>query len=79
MFECRFSMDGLSFAATDALGHLILFGFGDDQPYQKVRECVVSYYCIVGTTKVWVWPVKKNITQKPASLLPDDNEAVLGR
>jgi len=30
-------MDGLSFAATDALGHVILFGFGDDQPYQKVR------------------------------------------
>ena len=37
MFECQFSMDGLSFAATDALGHVILFGFGDDQPYQQVR------------------------------------------
>ncbi|XP_065906501.1 bromodomain and WD repeat-containing protein 3-like isoform X2 [Dysidea avara] len=38
VFECRFSMDGLSFAATDALGHLILFGFGDDQPYQKFPD-----------------------------------------
>jgi len=33
-------MDGLSFAATDALGHVILFGFGDDQPYQQVRVSV---------------------------------------
>ena len=42
MFVSRFSVDGLSFSAADHLGHLILFGFGADQPYQKVREYVIQ-------------------------------------
>ena len=35
-------------------------------------------HCIVGSTKVWVRPMK-NITQKPPSLFPDEEEAVLVR
>ena len=38
VFDCRFSPDGLTFAATDALGHVILFGFGDKWTYRKVTK-----------------------------------------
>ena len=38
VFDCRFSPDGLTFAATDALGHVILFGFGDKWAYRKVTK-----------------------------------------
>ena len=54
-------------------------------PLLAMLVCKLTYplnsdiiQCIVGTTKVWVWPMK-NITQKPVSLFPDDNEAVLVR
>ena len=42
MFDCHFSPDGLTFAATDALGHVILFGFGDKRRYRKVIKVMVE-------------------------------------
>ena len=37
IFDCKFSADGQHFACTDSHGHLLLFGFGCSQPYEKVN------------------------------------------
>lgn len=36
IFDCKFSPNGLQFVATDSHGHLIIFGFGSDELYQRV-------------------------------------------
>lgn len=42
VFDCKFSMDGQHFACTDSHGHLLIFGFGCSQPYEKVSLCVLN-------------------------------------
>ena len=36
VFDCKFSPDGLTCAAVDSYGFLTIFGFGSDEPYNKV-------------------------------------------
>jgi WD40 repeat protein len=36
VFDCKFSPDGEKFATTDSHGHLAIYGFGSNEPYQKV-------------------------------------------
>ncbi|KAG7274129.1 hypothetical protein CRUP_011464 [Coryphaenoides rupestris] len=38
IFDCKFSADGQHFACTDSHGHLLLFGFGCSQPYEKTQQ-----------------------------------------
>uniref|UniRef100_A0A8C5ACP5 Bromo domain-containing protein n=1 Tax=Gadus morhua TaxID=8049 RepID=A0A8C5ACP5_GADMO len=38
IFDCKFSADGQHFACTDSHGHLLLFGFGCSQPYEKIPD-----------------------------------------
>ena len=48
---------------------------------KAITTCIkilCDMHTLLGTTKVWAWPMK-NITQKPASLFPNDDEAVLVR
>jgi len=42
----------------------------------SAKNHTVTWYCIVGTTQVWVWPTTE-YPRKPASILPFDNMAVL--
>ena len=36
VFDCKFSPDGTSFAATDSHGHLMIYGFGSNEKHKKV-------------------------------------------
>ena len=36
IFDCKFSPDGQMFGATDSHGHLLLFGFGSNERYNRV-------------------------------------------
>ena len=36
MFDCKWAPDGQSFAATDAHGYLMYFGFGSSERYKRV-------------------------------------------
>uniref|UniRef100_A0A672MLK0 Bromodomain and WD repeat domain containing 3 n=1 Tax=Sinocyclocheilus grahami TaxID=75366 RepID=A0A672MLK0_SINGR len=38
VFDCKFSVDGQHFACTDSHGHLLIFGFGCSQPYEKIQD-----------------------------------------
>ncbi|XP_052086696.1 bromodomain and WD repeat-containing protein 3-like isoform X1 [Mytilus californianus] len=38
MFDCKFSPDGLSFAATDSHGHMLNFGFGGSEIHKKIPQ-----------------------------------------
>uniref|UniRef100_A0A6I8NIC6 Bromodomain and WD repeat domain containing 3 n=1 Tax=Ornithorhynchus anatinus TaxID=9258 RepID=A0A6I8NIC6_ORNAN len=38
VFDCKFSPDGQHFACTDSHGHLLLFGFGCSQYYEKIPD-----------------------------------------
>uniref|UniRef100_A0A8B9JV82 Bromodomain and WD repeat domain containing 3 n=1 Tax=Astyanax mexicanus TaxID=7994 RepID=A0A8B9JV82_ASTMX len=38
VFDCKFSADGQHFACTDSHGHLLIFGFGCSQPYEKIPD-----------------------------------------
>uniref|UniRef100_A0A8C2HA97 Bromodomain and WD repeat domain containing 3 n=1 Tax=Cyprinus carpio TaxID=7962 RepID=A0A8C2HA97_CYPCA len=38
VFDCKFSVDGQHFACTDSHGHLLIFGFGCSQPYEKIPD-----------------------------------------
>lgn len=38
VFDCKFSPDGQSFAATDSHGYLSLFGFGSNEKHDMVRK-----------------------------------------
>uniref|UniRef100_A0AAR2JN08 Bromo domain-containing protein n=1 Tax=Pygocentrus nattereri TaxID=42514 RepID=A0AAR2JN08_PYGNA len=38
VFDCKFSIDGQHFACTDSHGHLLIFGFGCSQPYEKIPD-----------------------------------------
>nr|XP_008105713.1 PREDICTED: bromodomain and WD repeat-containing protein 1 isoform X2 [Anolis carolinensis] len=38
VFDCKFSSDGLHFACTDSHGHLLIFGFGCNKPYEKIPD-----------------------------------------
>lgn len=40
IYDCKFSPDGLMFAATDSHGHLSLYGFGSAQPYDALPDQV---------------------------------------
>lgn len=42
VFDCKFSLDGQHFACTDSHGHLLIFGFGCNKPYEKVRPVFYS-------------------------------------
>lgn len=54
VFDCKFSADGQHFACTDSHGHLLIFGFGCSQPYEKVSLCVLDEQ----ETKCWFWSLK---------------------
>ena len=36
IFDCKFSPNGHMFSATDSHGHLLIFGFGSNERYEKV-------------------------------------------
>ncbi|GAA6108915.1 bromodomain and WD repeat-containing protein 3 isoform X2, partial [Tachysurus ichikawai] len=38
VFDCKFSADGQHFACTDSHGHLLIFGFGCSQLYEKIPD-----------------------------------------
>uniref|UniRef100_A0A670JXD1 Bromodomain and WD repeat domain containing 3 n=1 Tax=Podarcis muralis TaxID=64176 RepID=A0A670JXD1_PODMU len=38
VFDCKFSPDGQHFACTDSHGHLLLFGFGCNNSYEKIPD-----------------------------------------
>uniref|UniRef100_A0A674KA90 Bromo domain-containing protein n=1 Tax=Terrapene triunguis TaxID=2587831 RepID=A0A674KA90_9SAUR len=38
VFDCKFSSDGQHFACTDSHGHLLIFGFGCNKPYEKIPD-----------------------------------------
>ncbi|XP_049730815.1 bromodomain and WD repeat-containing protein 1 isoform X2 [Elephas maximus indicus] len=38
VFDCKFSQDGQHFACTDSHGHLMIFGFGCNKPYEKIPD-----------------------------------------
>ncbi|XP_051961036.1 bromodomain and WD repeat-containing protein 3 isoform X2 [Xyrauchen texanus] len=38
VFDCKFSVDGQHFACTDSHGHLLIFGFGCSEPYEKIPD-----------------------------------------
>ncbi|XP_069068681.1 bromodomain and WD repeat-containing protein 3 isoform X2 [Pleurodeles waltl] len=38
VFDCKFSPDGQHFVCTDSHGHLLLFGFGCSNPYEKIPD-----------------------------------------
>uniref|UniRef100_A0A4W3HK43 Bromodomain and WD repeat-containing protein 1 n=1 Tax=Callorhinchus milii TaxID=7868 RepID=A0A4W3HK43_CALMI len=38
VFDCKFSPDGQHFACTDSHGHLLIFGFGCNKPYEKIPD-----------------------------------------
>ncbi|XP_060626304.2 bromodomain and WD repeat-containing protein 1 isoform X2 [Anolis sagrei] len=38
VFDCKFSSDGHHFACTDSHGHLLIFGFGCNKPYEKIPD-----------------------------------------
>ncbi|KAF5906074.1 bromodomain and WD repeat-containing protein 3-like isoform X1 [Clarias magur] len=40
VFDCKFTPDGHRFACTDSHGHLVIFGFGNSKPYEKLPDQV---------------------------------------
>jgi hypothetical protein len=48
VFDCKFSPDGEKFATTDSHGHLAIYGFGSNEPYQKVCLHFHSLLCLPG-------------------------------
>ncbi|CAL1571939.1 unnamed protein product [Knipowitschia caucasica] len=40
VFDCKFTPDGQRFACTDSHGHLLIFGFGSNKPYEKLPDQV---------------------------------------
>ncbi|KAJ6662401.1 hypothetical protein lerEdw1_011814 [Lerista edwardsae] len=38
VFDCKFSSDGQHFTCTDSHGHLLIFGFGCNRPYEKIPD-----------------------------------------
>ncbi|KAG8136513.1 hypothetical protein E2320_005088 [Naja naja] len=38
VFDCKFSSDGQYFTCTDSHGHLLIFGFGCNKPYEKIPD-----------------------------------------
>lgn len=38
VFDCKFSPDGLSFAATDSHGHVLNFGFGGNEVHKQIPQ-----------------------------------------
>lgn len=44
LYDCKFSPDGHMFVATDSYGHLSLFGFGSDDPYQSIPDQMFFNY-----------------------------------
>ncbi|XP_063161419.1 bromodomain and WD repeat-containing protein 1 [Candoia aspera] len=38
VFDCKFSSDGQHFTCTDSHGHLLIFGFGCNKPYEKIPD-----------------------------------------
>lgn len=50
VYDCKFTPDGQSFAATDSHGHLLFFGFGSNEKIKQVtselsnmRDYLVDY------------------------------------
>ena len=37
VFDCKWSPDGLSIAATDAFGQLLILGHGNPEPYEAIE------------------------------------------
>lgn len=44
LYDCKFSPDGTMFVVTDSYGHLSLFGFGSDTPYQSIPDQMFFNY-----------------------------------
>ncbi|CAL1573733.1 unnamed protein product [Knipowitschia caucasica] len=38
IYDCKFSTDGQHFAGTDSHGHLLVFGFGCSQAYERIPD-----------------------------------------
>lgn len=47
IFDCKFSADGQHFACTDSHGHLLIFGFGCSQPYEKVTKKLSTLFFLL--------------------------------
>nr|XP_022292305.1 bromodomain and WD repeat-containing protein 3-like isoform X1 [Crassostrea virginica] len=70
VFDCKFSLDGLSYAATDSHGHLLLFGFGSNEKHKKIPEEVffhTDYRPLMRDANNYVLDEQ---TQQPPHLMP---------
>ncbi|XP_046581352.1 bromodomain and WD repeat-containing protein 3-like [Haliotis rubra] len=70
VFDCKFAPDGLSFAAVDSHGHLLMFGFGSNEKYQKVPKEVffhTDYRPLIRDANNYVLDEQ---TQQPPHLMP---------
>lgn len=70
VFDCKFALDGLSYAATDSHGHLLLFGFGSNEKHKKIPEEVffhTDYRPLMRDTNNYVLDEQ---TQQPPHLMP---------
>ncbi|XP_062620168.1 bromodomain and WD repeat-containing protein 3-like isoform X2 [Saccostrea cucullata] len=70
VFDIKFAPDGLSFAATDSHGHLLLFGFGSNEKHKQVPEEVffhTDYRPLMRDANNYVLDEQ---TQQPPHLMP---------
>lgn len=50
LFDAKWSPDGFTIAATDSHGHLILFGIGHNEKFQRVSRYIMD--CSLFTTNI---------------------------
>ena len=53
VFDCKFSPDGTSFAATDSHGHLMIYGFGSNEKHKKVEFQTASMQHLFHIVPFW--------------------------
>ncbi|KAK7108775.1 PH-interacting protein-like [Littorina saxatilis] len=70
VYDCKFTPDGQSFAATDSHGHLLFFGFGANEEIKKVPQEVffhTDYRPLIRDANNFVLDEQ---TQQPPHLMP---------
>ncbi|XP_025097468.1 PH-interacting protein-like isoform X2 [Pomacea canaliculata] len=70
VYDCKFTPDGQSFAATDSHGHLLFFGFGSNEKIKQVPQEVffhTDYRPLIRDTNNFVLDEQ---TQQPPHLMP---------
>ncbi|KAK3098508.1 hypothetical protein FSP39_020204 [Pinctada imbricata] len=70
VFDCKWCPDGLSFAATDSHGHLLMFGFGSNEKFRKIPDEVffhTDYRPLMRDANNYVLDEQ---TQQPPHLMP---------